>query len=102
MTILSFFLISYFGMNVAEFLSFIGLILGLLAGVIYIRTKLMELEVRLIDLEGRMKKDEQEIDKINDKLENKIDKIDEKIDNIISVVNEIKVNCATNCKFENN
>jgi peptidoglycan hydrolase CwlO-like protein len=88
-----------FGLNISEFISLLGLLITLIGGALWVRVKLAELDVKIKDIDVRMEKNEKEIEKVTDKLDNKIDKIDEKIDNIIKSTNEIKVQCARNCKF---
>jgi hypothetical protein len=103
-----------FGLAITEFIAITGLLLTFIGGLVYIRTKLIEIELKVLEMEERLSINEKmveataldlklETDKINDKLEQKMDKIDSKIDHLLETVNEIKVNCAkvtAFCKFD--
>ena len=98
-----------FGLSIGEFISCIGLIGTFTGCVLYVRTKLVELEVKVLDIIDRINQNEikisetssqlkTETDSINEKLDKKIDKISDKIDHIIDTINEIKID---NVKKEN-
>jgi hypothetical protein len=92
-------LLFIFGMNAGEFISFLGLLFAGIGGLIWVNVRLAQLELKIKEIEIDMAKSDEKIDKIEDKLQNKVDKIDEKIDHIIETVNEIKVQCVKKCNY---
>lgn len=83
-----------FGLTFIELLTTITLLGGIGGAIIWIRAKLVELEVKIKDLELRMETTETNYSKLDDKLDNKMEHILTKIENLVEMLNDIKLNCV--------
>ena len=94
-----------FGMSISELSTIVGLIWLFGGGIIVIRNGQVKLQVKMLELENRISKQERdleltkenfhiEIEKTNSKIEDKIDRLDIKLDNMLEIISNIKINCA--------
>ena len=100
-----------FGLQIGEFLGLVGLILALFGGMLYIRTKLVEIEIKMVEvitdlktLEVKVEINNNDIwaekDKMDIKLDKTMDKFNDKLDHLVDLMGDMKIVCAKMCRSD--
>ena len=85
-------------MGINEVIAVIGIFITIIGAMLtfysWIKVKIKELEMSIIELKDRMNDNEKNIKLVDDKIDIKLDKLTEKTSEILSKMNDIRVNCA--------